>query len=119
MVDDFKDFGDGVEPKGTGPKIRLSGEDFECLPICSGPAAGDLIGALNAQGACAFIAGVLVESDERRFDRLIRSKRKIVEADKLVEIALWLAEWYAARPTPRPSGSPDGPKLAPVTSEEG
>ena len=101
--------------KGTD---RTSGEPFEeefrCLPDAPGTALVMLLGAidgslaLRAGAVISFLDAVLVPEDEARFRVLIQSKDRLIPVETLGEIMDWLVEAYANRPTPPPSGSPDG-----------
>lgn len=113
------------------PEERTEEQEFHCLPKGQVP-VGILLdwGAqMNDDGQVpiaaiqAFMSGVLVPDDERRFDQLTHDKQVSLDVQVLVAIIQWLNEEYGDRPTvPSPSSgdgsaTPGGglPAAGPVT----
>lgn len=83
-------------------------ETFRCLPTAPGAALDDLVSSvsINEEGDISFskvsvlrfIRSVLTESEEQRFNAMVRDKRKLVDLDVIGQIMMDLAEEYTGRP---------------------
>lgn len=104
-----------------GERIHLAEpEDCEFALLEFAEAAGELDTETLA-GAAAILRALRAsvrEDDVERFVALARKNRAQVERD-LLPIIVALFERRAARPTRRPSGSSDGPRLASGNSAAG
>lgn len=71
----------------------------------------DLIAAESSYVISAerYIRGVLLTDDRARWDELLRDPDWLVGADDIAEVANWLMETYAGRPTSPSSDSAPGP----------
>lgn len=117
----------------VGPEFELGGETFHCLPMPAGGVLPRLTRAVGVDDRgrsvtnpdiLLFMEEVLCEEmllpqadvesedaplvlqpcdDLARWRALMDDKKRPVEASVLVDVVLWLVEWYGDRPT-RPSG---------------
>lgn len=112
--------------EGEGPPFTLEVEDeagevitheFQCRPRVSETVLLELLGKMaggNNAVAGAAIVGLFekfMEPPEYRRFRLVTDDPDVeIDATTLGEILKPLVEFYAKRPTKRPSASPDGPE---------
>lgn len=104
-------------------RFRLGGQDFTCtatpsiaqaldLARAPEPDLTDMESATTGQAVAAlirFIESLLVsKSDQKRWRRVLRSKRDPISAQDIIELGTWLTVQYTARPTRPPSESSDG-----------
>lgn len=83
-------------------------ETFRCLPEAPGATLDDLVSAVSVDdegnisfsrvSVLRFIRSVVVESDEQRWNEMVRDKRRLVDLDVLGEIMMDLAAGYTGRP---------------------
>lgn len=96
------------------PTFSVVGREFKCLPDPPAGVMTDLVisadGTPSTQtaGLIGFIKGCLPDSEAEAFDLLIYDKDTVVPIETLMQIAEWLVEQYAQRPTTPPSSSPSG-----------
>lgn len=115
----FKDFGAGT-PVNTEPiEFKLHGETFQCRPAVQGKVMLDLMSGFSggddnsatsdaAEVIETFFSVVLYEESYARFNALVVDPERIVSVETLAEIAGWLTEQYASRPTQPSNTSPSG-----------
>lgn len=97
-------------------------EDFQCLPTMPPASVTEyaVIAARTARWPVAsiviFIQAALIEEDEARFERLLRNKRVSIHSSYLLQIANFLSEEYAKRPTEPSTSSRRGRRRQKATS---
>jgi hypothetical protein len=101
----FKDFGAGSSSDAEPISFKLHGEEFFGVEEIQGSVLIDLVADSSSEDAAKaakvileFFQHVLTDESYERFDKLIKSKDKIVKVDKLGEIVGWLVEEYTNRP---------------------
>jgi hypothetical protein len=106
----FKDFGSGKPVNEEPIQFALNGETFECRKAVPGKILLDLIagGEEDATVVDRFFTAVLVEESLERFNILAVDPDRVVSVETLADIAGWLAEQYAARPSEQSNSSSDG-----------
>lgn len=111
------------EIKDSGEEVFVP-ETLEFTALGTPPAGywGEFLDVARLGGALPgpvirFIQGVLVPEDVSRFRQLVYDKDAQVEGAELAEIADWLIEEYADRPTKRPGSSSSGPSTTGASSE--
>lgn len=116
----FKDFGQTQSVSDFPPLgFALNGEEFTCHPAIAGATLLDFVkradsdsGGVAADAIVTFLEEALEDQERDRFKALILDPEQIVEVETLGEIAGWLVEQYATRPTKEPSRSSNGHKAA-------
>lgn len=107
------------------PTFTLAGRHFTALAEPPGGAMADYFWLfterieVKAAGLVRFIKGCLPDDSAEDFEATIHDKQTIVPMRLLSEIAQWLVEEYAARPTTPSSGSADGSAATSATSADG
>lgn len=110
MADDIKDF-DAVlaaraEEQGKGPKYRLRGKTWTCLPVAPAHTLRDLVDTTNSiAGTFTYLQNLLVPEQREDF------AAEVLEADDvdvefLTKIVEYITEAYSGRPT-EPSSPSD------------
>jgi len=97
-------------------EFDLNDQKFKCKRAMQGAVLLEFASRADGEsgGAAAgalygFFADCMEASEYERFRAYINQDDLIIEMSELGDIASWLVEQYAARPTEPPSGSQDGP----------
>lgn len=102
----FKDFGEGKR-KAASEKIsfKLHGEDFYCVDEIQGLVILELVAASSSEDSgdsvrsiTEFFSAALEDESYKRFQKLVKDKKKIVSAETLGEIVGWVMSQYGDRP---------------------
>lgn len=106
MTKRHKDFGAKQASTDEPVTFTLDGEDFTCRPRVQGGLIlkfvhdADSDSGGKAAGALTwFIRKALVKDDRERFDTLLEDEDRLIDVETIGEVAAWLMEMYAGRPT--------------------
>jgi hypothetical protein len=111
MPERHRDFAIPTDSGREPPTFTLAGEKFTCLPVAPAGALNDLVAGIgeidgntvySAPNLIAFCEAVLVEGDEKRFRKVVHSKKTVVPIETLGDVVMWLAEVLVDRPTEPP-----------------
>lgn len=115
-MDRHRDFATDLE--GEPITFTLEGERFVLHPVIPasatlayGAAVGRTTGAIDFIEKC-----MTTDEDRKRYRALLDDPTKIIGADTMVEIFVWLTEVYTARPTQPPESSSAGRQATGVSS---
>jgi len=112
----FKDFGVGKAAEDREPvSFKLHDEEFFGVKQLQGKVLLDLIAKSNSDDAAVsaqimtdFFSNVLTDESNKRFEKLLHDKEKLVAVETLSEIVGWLIEEYSDRPEEQPENSSVG-----------
>ena len=119
-----KDFSGGTKVEDFEPlTFTLNGSQFTAKPAIQGTALLEFVANADAENGSAaatalydFFKSVMEAPEYERFMVLLKSEDVIIDMELIGEIAGWLVEQYATRPTARPSSSLDGHSISGTTS---
>jgi hypothetical protein len=115
-VERHKDFEDGIDIDEFEPLyFTLSKQRFDLKPAIQGSvllkfvaAGGSDDGGAAAAALYDFFKECMETPEYDRFTALLNDPKKIFNMEKIGEIAGWMVEEYAARPTKPPTNSASG-----------
>lgn len=123
----FKDFGsDQIQDtsKYEAVTFGLDGQTFTCYSVLPGSAMLEFVsdadsgeGGRASESILRFFKAAMTEEEYARFAAFVKRPDRVTPIDLLAEISTWLVEVYSERPTPLPSGSPDGTSTTAPSSE--
>ena len=102
----FKDFGEGKR-NAASEKIsfKIHDEEFFCVEEMQGLVILELVAASSSEDSgdsvrsiTQFFSAALEEESYKRFQALVKDKKKIVSAETLGEIVGWVMSQYGDRP---------------------
>lgn len=102
----FRDFGSGKQNEDREPiSFKLHDEEFFCVPQIQGVVLLELVASSGSEDSAdsvraitTFFKDVLEDESYKRFSKLIRDKKRIVDAGTLGEIVGWVVSQYGDRP---------------------
>jgi hypothetical protein len=106
----FRDFGVGKQNEDREPiSFKLHNEEFICVPQIQGVVLLELVASSGSdnntdsvRAITNFFADVLEDESYKRFSKLIRDKKRVVDASTLGEIVGWVVSQYGDRPESQP-----------------
>lgn len=119
-----RSFGGGKKVGDFGPiDFDLGTENFKCKPAIQGAvllefvaAADSDSGGKSAAALYGFFEEVMGEDEYKRFQEHLKNTEVIYDISDIGEIAAWLVEEYAERPTEESKSSDSGPSSSGRTS---
>lgn len=105
----FKDFGAGTAEDAAPISFKLYDEEFHCVKSVQGKLLLEIVADANSNDTSKssliiskFFESVLLDESNKRFQKLLDDKEKIVSVETLAEITGWLIEEYTSRPEEQP-----------------
>lgn len=106
----FRDFGVGKQSENQEPiTFKLHDEEFTCVPQIQGVVLLELVASSSSEdntdsirAITNFFEDVLEDDSYTRFSKLIRDKKRVVDASTLGEIVGWVVSQYGDRPESQP-----------------
>lgn len=111
-----KDFSGGKRLSDYEPlTFTLNGQDFTAKSAIQGSVLLEFVAAADGDsgGAAAtalyrFFEDIMNTDEYERFMKVLKDPEVIIDMEMIGEIASWLVEEYASRPTQQPELSPSG-----------
>ena len=106
----FKDFGEGKR-NAASEKIsfKIHDEEFFCVDEIQGLVLLELVASSSSadtsesiKSITDFFSAALEDESYKRFQKLVKDKKKIVSAETLGEIVGWVMSQYGDRPESQP-----------------